>query len=80
MEKLCEFLVDIKPSLRYDTVPLLDPYGPSITDPDLKCIVVSEETRKGGVAVNKKRLENVMPLQLTLNTSLPHSVVCSWHL
>uniref|UniRef100_A0A7M4FQQ8 Bifunctional coenzyme A synthase n=1 Tax=Crocodylus porosus TaxID=8502 RepID=A0A7M4FQQ8_CROPO len=58
VEKLCEFLVDIKPSLRYDTVPLLDPYGPSITDPGLKCIVVSEETRKGGVAVNKKRLEN----------------------
>uniref|UniRef100_A0A7M4DXD1 Bifunctional coenzyme A synthase n=1 Tax=Crocodylus porosus TaxID=8502 RepID=A0A7M4DXD1_CROPO len=61
VEKLCEFLVDIKPSLRYDTVPLLDPYGPSITDPGLKCIVVSEETRKGGVAVNKKRLENGLP-------------------
>ncbi|CAM2108757.1 unnamed protein product [Caretta caretta] len=57
-EKLCEFLVDVKPSLRYDIVPLVDPYGPSITDPDLECIVVSEETRKGGVAVNKKRLEN----------------------
>uniref|UniRef100_A0A8C3HT60 Bifunctional coenzyme A synthase n=2 Tax=Chrysemys picta bellii TaxID=8478 RepID=A0A8C3HT60_CHRPI len=58
VEKLCEFLVDVKPSLRYDIVPLVDPYGPSITDPDLECIVVSEETRKGGVAVNKKRLEN----------------------
>uniref|UniRef100_A0A8C8R5P0 Bifunctional coenzyme A synthase n=1 Tax=Pelusios castaneus TaxID=367368 RepID=A0A8C8R5P0_9SAUR len=58
MGKLCEFLVDVKPSLRYDIVPLVDPYGPSITDPDLECIVVSEETRKGGVTVNKKRLEN----------------------
>ncbi|EOA93047.1 Bifunctional coenzyme A synthase, partial [Anas platyrhynchos] len=28
------------------------------TDPELSCIVVSEETRKGGEAVNKKRLEN----------------------
>uniref|UniRef100_A0A8B9PSY6 Coenzyme A synthase n=1 Tax=Apteryx owenii TaxID=8824 RepID=A0A8B9PSY6_APTOW len=56
--KLREFLLDVKPSLHYDIVPLLDPYGPSITDPELQCIVVSEETRKGGEAVNKKRLEN----------------------
>uniref|UniRef100_K7GAD4 Coenzyme A synthase n=1 Tax=Pelodiscus sinensis TaxID=13735 RepID=K7GAD4_PELSI len=61
VEKLCEFLVDVKPSLRYDIVPLVDPCGPSITDPDLECIVVSEETRKGGVTVNKKRLENGLP-------------------
>ncbi|XP_074835250.1 bifunctional coenzyme A synthase isoform X2 [Carettochelys insculpta] len=58
VEKLCEFLVDVKPSLHYDIVPLVDPCGPSVTDPDLECIVVSEETRKGGVTVNKKRLEN----------------------
>ncbi|XP_062451319.1 bifunctional coenzyme A synthase [Rhea pennata] len=56
--KLREFLLDVEPSLHYDIVPLLDPYGPSITDPELQCIVVSEETRKGGEAVNKKRLEN----------------------
>ncbi|XP_069490531.1 bifunctional coenzyme A synthase isoform X1 [Ambystoma mexicanum] len=57
-EKLGQFLVDVKPSLTYDIVPLFDPYGPSITDPELKCIVVSEETRKGGDSVNQKRLEN----------------------
>nr|XP_009672461.1 PREDICTED: bifunctional coenzyme A synthase [Struthio camelus australis] len=56
--KLREFLLDVKPSLHYDIVPLQDPYGPSITDPELQCIVVSEETRRGGEAVNKKRLEN----------------------
>ncbi|XP_078501502.1 bifunctional coenzyme A synthase isoform X2 [Lissotriton helveticus] len=60
-EKLGQFLVDIKPSLTYDIVPLFDPYGLSITDADLKCIVVSEETRKGGEAVNRKRLENGLP-------------------
>ncbi|NXP56017.1 COASY synthase, partial [Heliornis fulica] len=59
--KLREFLEDIKPSLRYDIVPLADPYGPAVTDPDLQCLVVSEETRRGGEAVNKKRLENGLP-------------------
>ncbi|XP_037266799.1 bifunctional coenzyme A synthase [Falco rusticolus] len=59
--KLREFLQDVKPSLRYDIVPLADPYGPSVTDPDLQCLVVSEETRRGGEAVNKKRLENGLP-------------------
>ncbi|XP_064030383.1 bifunctional coenzyme A synthase isoform X2 [Pogoniulus pusillus] len=59
--KLREFLQDVQPSLRYDIVPLADPYGPSVTDPDLQCLVVSEETRRGGEAVNKKRLENGLP-------------------
>lgn len=57
--KLREFLADVQPSVLYDIVPLGDPYGPAITDPELRCIVVSEETRKGGEAVNKKRIENV---------------------
>ncbi|NXU67578.1 COASY synthase, partial [Horornis vulcanius] len=59
--KLREFLEDVKPSLCYDIVPLADPFGPSITDPDLQCLVVSEETRRGGEAVNRKRLENGLP-------------------
>ncbi|KAM9296315.1 bifunctional coenzyme A synthase [Gastrophryne carolinensis] len=58
LDKLSQFLVDVKPSLLYDIVPISDPFGPSITDPDLKCIVVSEETRKGGLSVNKRRLDN----------------------
>ncbi|KAM4622737.1 bifunctional coenzyme A synthase [Discoglossus pictus] len=58
VESMTQFLVDVKPSLQYDIVPISDPYGPSITDPDLNCIVVSEETRKGGLSVNKKRQEN----------------------
>lgn len=40
-------------------MPLDDPFGVSVVDPLLECIVVSEETRKGGEAVNKKRTENV---------------------
>ncbi|XP_027603726.1 bifunctional coenzyme A synthase [Pipra filicauda] len=59
--KLREFLEDVKPSLSYDIVPLADPFGPSVTDPDLQCLVVSEETRRGGEAVNRKRLEHGLP-------------------
>ncbi|KAG1944386.1 bifunctional coenzyme A synthase [Pimephales promelas] len=58
VQKLRDFLNDVKPSLKYEIVPLSDPFGPSITDPELQCIVVSEETRKGGEAVNRKRVEN----------------------
>ncbi|XP_030625957.1 bifunctional coenzyme A synthase [Chanos chanos] len=61
VRRLQEFLNDVKPSLRFEIVPLSDPYGPSVTDPQLQCIVVSEETRKGGEAVNRKRLENGLP-------------------
>ncbi|KAF2231170.1 hypothetical protein EV356DRAFT_452466 [Viridothelium virens] len=34
-----------------------DPYGPTITDPDISALVVSAETRAGGQAVNTKRAE-----------------------
>ncbi|XP_072502634.1 bifunctional coenzyme A synthase isoform X2 [Notamacropus eugenii] len=60
VKHLSEFLVDMKPSLVFDIVPLLDPYGPAGTDPSLECLVVSEETYRGGLAVNCRRLENGM--------------------
>ncbi|XP_054987441.1 bifunctional coenzyme A synthase isoform X1 [Sorex araneus] len=58
VEHLSEFLVDIKPSLNFDIMPLLDPYGPAGSDPSLEFLVVSEETHRGGMAVNRFRLEN----------------------
>lgn len=61
VQKLREFLNDVKPSLQYDIVPLSDPFGPSVSDAELQCIVVSEETRRGGEAVNRKRAENGLP-------------------
>lgn len=61
VERLTEFLVDIKPSLSFELVPLLDPYGPAGSDPTLEFLVVSEETYRGGMAVNRFRLENVTP-------------------
>ncbi|CAF93143.1 unnamed protein product, partial [Tetraodon nigroviridis] len=58
VERLQEFLQDVKPLIQVEIVPLEDPYGISVADPHLECIVVSEETKKGGEAVNKKRKEN----------------------
>ncbi|XP_068585463.1 bifunctional coenzyme A synthase isoform X2 [Cebidichthys violaceus] len=60
-QRLQEFMQDIKPSLQVEIMPLEDPYGVSVVDPLLQCIVVSEETRRGGEAVNKKRIENGLP-------------------
>ncbi|XP_077594815.1 bifunctional coenzyme A synthase [Stigmatopora nigra] len=61
VERIQEFLRDVKPSLQVEIVPLGDPFGVSVVDPLLRCIVVSEETRKGGEAVNRKRIENGLP-------------------
>ncbi|KAM6897346.1 bifunctional coenzyme A synthase [Xenentodon cancila] len=58
VQRLQEFLRDTKPSLQVQIVALEDPFGVSVVDPLLECIVVSEETKKGGEAVNKKRIEN----------------------
>ncbi|KAM6175854.1 bifunctional coenzyme A synthase isoform 1-T2 [Erethizon dorsatum] len=65
VEHLSEFLVDVKPSLTFDIVPLLDPYGPAGSDPLLQFLVVSEETYRGGMAVNRFRLEHGLE-ELTL--------------
>lgn len=50
-----EFVEDISCSVRCEIHPIVDPYGPSIVDPDLKAIIVSSETEKGGHAVNDRR-------------------------
>lgn len=72
VQGLQEFLNDVKPSLKYEIVPLSDPFGPSISDPELQCIVVSEETRRGGEAVNKKRVQNVRTSSLDFYLLLLH--------
>lgn len=49
------FLTDIKPSLEYNVVPITDAFGPTITEPDMDLIVLSQETKKGGEMVNTER-------------------------
>uniref|UniRef100_A0AC34QRC9 Cytidyltransferase-like domain-containing protein n=1 Tax=Panagrolaimus sp. JU765 TaxID=591449 RepID=A0AC34QRC9_9BILA len=52
-----EFLKDISDGLIVDVQEITDPFGPAIVLEDLDCLVVSEETVKGGDACNVKRKE-----------------------
>lgn len=53
-----DFLTDIDDSLKYEIVPIQDPFGPTKSDPDMQAIVVSAETYKGGLKVNELRVQN----------------------
>ncbi|XP_046585240.1 bifunctional coenzyme A synthase-like [Haliotis rubra] len=50
-----EFIKDVKPTIVPDAVTIYDVYGPTITEPDFQCIVLSDETQKGGAIVNTER-------------------------
>ena len=65
---------DTKPSLEYNIVGIKDPFGPSIVEADMGCIVVSQETLKGGHAVNTKRKEKV---RVFTNTGRNLEIICS---
>ena len=54
-----DFLEDIKPSIEHRVVPINDIYGPTITDPEIQFIVLSEETKKGGGLINEERTKKV---------------------
>lgn len=64
-----DFLKDVKPHILHSdsVVPITDPFGPSIVDPEMSCIVVSEETRGGGNSVNKRRKEKVLIFLTLIN-------------
>lgn len=44
-------------SIEIDYVEISDPFGPTITDESISALVLSQETRSGGSAVNDKRQE-----------------------
>ncbi|KAI5474776.1 N-glycosylase/DNA lyase [Pseudohyphozyma bogoriensis] len=52
------FLELFKPAIEHDVVAIDDVYGPTAWDPDVDALVVSDETRKGGDAVNEERAKN----------------------
>ena len=54
-----EYVQEVRSDIDYDIVTLHDPFGPTITDEKLQCLVVSEETRSGGDKINEKRREKV---------------------
>ena len=43
--------------VRIEIVEINDPFGPTITNPHIQALVVSDETRGGGLMVNEKRRE-----------------------
>lgn len=45
----------VRPNLTFNLVEIIDPFGPTITEEGIDALVVSEETRSGGEAVNNKR-------------------------
>lgn len=55
MSFLKEFTEDVEPNIKYNIVEISDIYGPTIVDPNIDMIVVSEETKKGGEKVNEER-------------------------
>lgn len=49
-------------------VPLIEPYGPTITDPTLQALAVSDETKKVGDDINSIRKNKGFPPLDILNT------------
>lgn len=59
IEGVLDFLQDIKPCIEHKVVAINDMFGPTISDPHLQFIVVSEETKRGGEIVNEERQKKV---------------------
>jgi len=55
-EKITNFIKKRFPNRKFKIVPLNDPYGPLLSDPDIDALIVSEETRK---VAEKARLERI---------------------
>lgn len=60
-EGVCKFLGIAKPNLKYEIVELFDPYGPTISEPNIDALVVSSETLAGAYKINQLRLERGFP-------------------
>lgn len=61
INNLRSYLMSLKvPDIVYDIVPISDPFGPSIEDASISCIVVSQETVRGGEKINQIRKEKGM--------------------
>lgn len=56
IKKVENFLNDICHEVVCNVVPISDIFGPTITDPSMEMIVVSEETIRGAQKINDSRL------------------------
>lgn len=64
MSSVSHFVRDIKPSLNIKTVAIEDIYGPTTVYPDFECLVVSQETIKGGDMINAERVKKVTDIYI----------------
>lgn len=84
IELVKDFLQDIDPRVELIIPPIPDPFGPSVVDPNLECIVVSEETVKGGEKVNEERAKkglnqlDVLVVKLMEDENHPEDKVSSY--
>jgi pantetheine-phosphate adenylyltransferase len=61
LKELCSFLKWLGLSNKAQIVPLSDPYGNTLTDRCIEALVVSEETEKTAIQINRKRREAQLP-------------------
>ncbi|XP_033762317.1 bifunctional coenzyme A synthase-like [Pecten maximus] len=62
LESVKSFIQNVRPNISSNVVPIYDAFGPTITNNDLQCIILSQETRKGGQMVNDERQKKGFPL------------------
>ncbi|XP_060078671.1 bifunctional coenzyme A synthase-like [Ylistrum balloti] len=62
LESVRNFIQEVRPNICADVVPIYDAFGPTITDSDLQCIVLSQETKKGGQMVKDERQKKGFPV------------------
>ncbi|CAG5117334.1 unnamed protein product [Candidula unifasciata] len=56
-KEVVRFVTEVKPGIIMEPVKIFDAFGPTKTDPNLDCIVVSQETKEGAKMVNEERLK-----------------------
>lgn len=56
IKNVSDFLKDICSEIQHNVVPISDIYGPTITDPTMEMIIVSDETIGGGEKINESKL------------------------
>ena len=61
LKELKSFLQSLNLSEKAEIVPLNDPYGVTVTEECIDALVVSEETERTAVEINRKRVEAGFP-------------------
>lgn len=78
MKAVKEFINEIKPFLNADIVGIDDVYGPTIHKAEFQCLVLSQETTKGGSLVNEQREINVSCILLFFYDIVGHPIFDFW--